>query len=79
MPRYFFHIRDGWEVIPNEEGMEFPDRCLAEVEGYDSARDLAVAAEAEGRSVAAYAVEITDDVGSVLHRIKVTPIYRAAS
>jgi hypothetical protein len=79
MPRYFFHIRDGWEVIPDEEGIEFPDRCLAEVEGYDSARDLAVAADSEGRSIAACAVEITDEAGTILRRIRVEPVYRAAS
>ncbi len=78
MPRYFFHIRDGWEVIPDEEGMEFPDRCLAEAEGYDSARDLAAAAESGNRGVAAYAVEVTDEAGSVLRRIKVEPVYHAA-
>jgi hypothetical protein len=79
MPRYLFHIHDGWEVVPDEEGLEFPDQCLAEVEGYDSARDLALAAESEGRSVAAYAVEIRDEAGLVLRRIKVAPIYRTAS
>jgi hypothetical protein len=78
MPRYFFHIRDGWEVVPDEEGIEFSDRCLAEVEGYDSARDLAFAAETEGRSLAAYSVEVTNEAGTVIRRIKVEPIYRVA-
>jgi hypothetical protein len=78
MPKYFFQIRDGWKVIPDEEGIEFPDRSLAEVEGYASARDLGVAAELEGRSIAAYAVEIVDEAGTILRRIKVEPVYRAA-
>jgi hypothetical protein len=78
MPRYFFHIRDGWEVIPDEEGMEFPTQNLAAVEGYASARDLAVAAESEGRSLAAYAVEVVEESGAILRRIRVTPIYRVA-
>jgi hypothetical protein len=79
MPRYFFHIRDGWEIIPDEEDMEFPDERLAEVEGYDSARDLALAAESESRSIAAYAIEVTNEAGTVLRRVKVEPVYRAAS
>jgi hypothetical protein len=78
MPRYFFHIRDGWEVIPDEEGMEFPNLNLAEVEGYASTRDLAAAAEFEGRSFAAYAIEVADEVGTVLSRIKVQPVHRVA-
>jgi hypothetical protein len=79
MPRYFFHIRDGWEVIPDEEGMTLSTQNLAELEGYASARDLAVAAEFEGCSLAAYAVEVTDEAGTVLRRIKVEPVFRAAS
>jgi len=79
MPRYFFHIRDGWEVIPDEEGMDFPHLNLAEVEGYASANDLASAALVEGRGTAAYAVEIADGVGTVLSRIKIAPVHRFAS
>ena len=78
MPRYFFHIRDGWEVIPDEAGMEFPNLNRAEVEGYASARNLAAAALDEGRSTAAYAVQVTDENGTVLRRIKVESVYRAA-
>ena len=79
MRRYFFHIRDGWDVIPDEEGMEFQDQVLAEAEGYASARDLAAAAIFDGHNVAAYAVEVSDKVGTILYRIKVEPVYRAAS
>jgi hypothetical protein len=79
MPRYFFHIRDGWDVIPDCEGMEFPSFTLAEVEGYASARDLAAAALDEGRTTAAYAIEVADESGTVLRRIKIEMIYRAAS
>ncbi len=78
MPRYFFHIRDGWETIPDEEGMEFPTQNLAEVEGFASARDLAAAAQSNGHNLAAYAVEVADEAGTVLRRIKVESIYRRA-
>jgi hypothetical protein len=79
MPRYFFQIRDGWEVLPDEEGMEFPNLNLAEVEGHASARDLAAAALFEGRSTAAYAVEIVDEAGTILSRIKIESGRRFAS
>ena len=78
MPRYFFHIRDGWDFVPDEEGMEFPNINMAEVEGYASARDLSAAALAEGRTLGACAMEVTDSAGRVLSRIKVAPIYQVA-
>jgi hypothetical protein len=78
MPKYFFHIRDGWDTIPDEEGMDFPNLNLAKVEGLASARDLSAAALVEGRNLSACAVEVADAAGNVLSRIKVEPIYRVA-
>ena len=78
MPMYFFHIRDGWERILDDEGMEFPNLDRAEVEAHASARDLASSAPFERRIFAAYAVEVADEDGNVLSRIKVEPIYRVA-
>jgi hypothetical protein len=78
MPRYFFHIRDGWDRVPDEEGMEFLTLNLAEVEGHASAHDLAASALSEGRSIAAGAIEITDEDGCVLSRIKVEALYCVA-
>jgi len=73
MPRYYFHIRDGWGVVPDEEGMEFSNLFHAEAEGHASANDLALAALNEGHSVTAMAVEVADEDGNVLSRIKVQP------
>jgi len=78
MPRYFFHVRHGWDAIPDEEGMEFPDLNRAEVEGYASARDLAAADPCAVHSLAAYAIEVADEDGTVLSRIKIEPLYRVA-
>ena len=50
--------------------MEFPNLDLAEVEGYASARDLAAAAQINGHNLAAYAVEVADEGGTVLSRIR---------
>jgi hypothetical protein len=78
MTRYFFHIRDGWEVIPDEEGMEFSTPDLAEAEAYASARDLSISGNPCGSRFAAYAIELVDEAGNVLRRIKIQPDYRAA-
>ena len=58
--------------------MEFPDLNRAEVEGYASARDLAAADPCAVHSLAAYAIEIAYEDGTVLSRIKVEPLYRVA-
>jgi hypothetical protein len=78
MPTYFFHIRDGWGLIPDEEGMDLPDLYQAQAEGYASARDLASADPCAVHNFAAWAVEIADEEGTLLSQIKVEPIYRVA-
>jgi hypothetical protein len=40
MSRYFFHIRDGLILVPDEEGMECRDMRAVEDEARASARDL---------------------------------------
>lgn len=74
MSRYYFHIRAGWDLIPDDEGMEFPDLDRAEMEGHASARDLGLAALRERRSCAAYALEVSDATGKVLKRIRIDPV-----
>lgn len=58
--------------------MDFSNLNQAEVEGYASAHDLAIAALYEGRTLAADAVEVADEDGNVLSRIKVEPKYLVA-
>ena len=43
MPTYFFHIRDSWGLVTDDEGMDFANLYQAEAEGYATARDLAAA------------------------------------
>jgi hypothetical protein len=64
--------------VLDEEGMEFVTLNLAEVEGRASAHDLAVAALSEERALAAGAIEITDEDGCVLSRIKVGALHCVA-
>ena len=40
MPRYFFDIRDGEELIPDEEGMDLPDLEAAFREAVRSLADI---------------------------------------
>ena len=76
--RYYFHIREGWNVIPDEEGMELPSFDAARSEAYASADDIARAAIQDGTSVSATAIQIADDAGNILGRVKVPVLRRLA-
>ena len=41
MPRYYFDIRDGEALFPDEEGMELDDQRAAEIEAAQSLADMA--------------------------------------
>jgi hypothetical protein len=69
--RYYFHIRDGWNVIPDEEGMELSDIYAARAEAYASADDLAREALRDGTRIGAWAIVIADQSGKILGRVKV--------
>ena len=79
MPRYFFHIRDDLDLIPDEEGLDFPNLDMAEAEGYASARDLATAALLSHFCFTADTVEIEDERGVVWSRIMIELPYRYLS
>ena len=78
MARYYFHIRDSWNLIPDEEGMELPTMNAARTEAYASADDISRAAIQDGLNVQACAIEIADQAGNILDSVKVTPQQRIA-
>jgi hypothetical protein len=75
MTRYYFHIRDGWDVISDDEGMECSSWGAAWTEAYASADDMAAAATRDGLPWYAGAIEIADQAGNVLGRVAV-PVRR---
>lgn len=66
MARYYFHIRDGWNLIPDDEGMELPSWDAARSEAYASATDLARTGSSRVR-----AVDVADEAGTLLGSFKV--------
>ena len=64
MPRYFFHLRFGQRVLPDEEGVELPNRTAARDEALAVVRDLANP-EHRGnpRRWASWFLEVTDETG----------------
>jgi hypothetical protein len=66
MIRYYFHIRDGWDLIPDDEGIEFPSLDAARAEAYASANDLSRTSHSRVCSV-----QVADRDGNVLGSVKV--------
>jgi hypothetical protein len=78
MPRYFFHIRQGEDLIPDDEGAEFEDLEAARVEAAHSCRDLAVQEIRRGGSPVMFCtVEIWDESGKLLDTIHARKIFDA--
>jgi hypothetical protein len=64
MPRYLFHLSFGQRVVPDEEGVELPNRSAARHEALAIVRDLANP-EIGGnlRRWAGWFLEVADDCG----------------
>jgi hypothetical protein len=63
MSRYYFHIRDGRVLIPDEEGMECRTMAAVLDEARASARDLASEAFRSSSKPLA-SIEIEDEYGN---------------
>jgi hypothetical protein len=64
MPRYFFHLSFGRRAVPDEEGVELPNRMAARDEALAAVRDLAdPKIGGSSRRWASWFLEIADDEG----------------
>lgn len=66
MSRYFFHIRDGLEFVPDEEGVECRDLLAAWEEALFSAGDIALSDFKRGFAGPAVTIEIEDEEGNAV-------------
>jgi hypothetical protein len=64
VPRFFFHIHDDEDTVPDTEGMVFLDVETARREGEQSARELLAADIRAGRAVDRQRVEVVQEDGS---------------
>ena len=60
MPRFYFHVRDGFEVDEDDEGVELPDFEAARAEALATVEELR---EELAGDAAGIELEITDDTG----------------
>lgn len=63
MGRFFFHLKDGDEIIPDEDGTELPDVAAATREALQSARELLAEAIKAGSPRIYEALVIADEAG----------------
>jgi hypothetical protein len=70
MPRYFFNIRDGYEVDEDEEGVELPDLEAAKAEALATVEEL----RDELADAGNIELEITDETG---RRLLTVPFFRS--
>ena len=73
MPRYFFHIRDGENIIPDEEGLELPDNEAAGVEARRSAVEMLADAQRDSTDISHQVIEVTTADGVVIARVELAP------
>jgi hypothetical protein len=76
VPRYFFHIRDGDELIEDFEGSEFPDLETAKAEALETALDIIAERVRSSVDLDGRAFEIADEDGIVLAVIPLREMLR---
>ena len=69
MARYFFHLRDGHDVLLDPEGREIGDASLIPGLALKDARSMISQDALAGRIHLQQAIEVLDDSGSVVHRL----------
>jgi len=69
MPRFFFNIRDGYDVDEDEEGIELPDLEAARAEAIATVEEL----RDELRDAGNIELEIVDETG---RRLLTIPFFR---
>ena len=69
MGRFYFHIRHGDRLIPDEEGQELPDSSVALREAMLAAREMLAEAIFAGKERVPDALVIADEVGRVVETV----------
>ena len=64
MPLYYFNLNYGERIVPDEEGVELPNRAAAREEAFAVIRDLAD--RENGRRWASWFLDVTAELGAFL-------------
>jgi hypothetical protein len=70
MPQYFFHLRDGHDVLLDSEGMSLAGLEAATAQALKEARSLISHDALEGRINLCQRIDVEAPPGTVVHRLE---------
>jgi hypothetical protein len=70
MPRFFFQIAHGGQVRPANEGIDLPDEGAAWREAITACSELISQADRDLRAGAEWRMDVTDDTGALVFRLR---------
>ena len=73
MPQYFFRIRDGDDILPDDgEGQDFPDMDAVRIEAFACARDILSEAAWSGKAATlSQQIEVSNAAGKIVLTVPV--------
>ena len=74
MPRFYFHVNAGDELIPDDEGDDLPTIEAARRQAFVSARELLAGAIKGGKVEFPEAVVIADEAGHILEIVPLVAV-----
>ena len=69
MALYYFHLRDGQDVLLDPEGVELPSPDAIEARALLSARSLLSADALDGRLRFDFHIDVEDAAGEIVHHL----------
>ena len=70
MPRYYFHLRDGMDVLLDPEGRDVSSLAQVESQTLIEAREIIAHEAREGLVKLSYHLDVQDASGAVVHRLE---------
>ena len=78
MGRFYFHLKEGDELIPDEDGTDLPDVAAATREAVLTARELLANAIKGGKERVPEALVIADEAGQTLEVVPLVAVIPAS-
>ena len=74
MPKYFFHVRDGFPLIQDHVGVELPDLAAAREQGHRVAETVVGGLIEKPELFSDLRVDICDAAGNTLQRVELPTV-----
>jgi len=69
MALYFFHLRDGQDILLDPEGVDLPDPAAIARNALAAARSILSTEVLEGRLPLDMRIDVEDEAGALVHRL----------